>query len=267
MPDTAPPLSDTLSLGQFLRAVRDRLRPADVGLPAGIRRRAPGLRREEAATLCGISPTWYTWIEQGRTTAISVATLAALARGLGLSPAERGYLFELAERADPEQPPPAVTDRQRLQPLVDAVAAPAYVLDRHWRAVSWNGAAAELFASWLGADADADGERNLLEFVFLHPGAKSLIADWDERSRRLVAEYRADCAHWHEDVDHLARVERLVRICPDFAAAWRSQQVLAREGGLRCFHHPRRGECVYSQFTLRLALQAELKLIVLVAVA
>src|SRR6187399_2400456 len=67
-------------LGGFLRAQRDRLRPGDFGLPAGQRRRAPGLRREEAAQLCGISPTWFTWIEQGRTTSVSVPTLAAIAR-------------------------------------------------------------------------------------------------------------------------------------------------------------------------------------------
>src|SRR5215207_3409763 len=88
-------------LGEFLRAQRDRLRPEDFGLPAGQRRRAPGLRREEAAQLCGISPTWFAWIEQGRTQGISVTTLAALARGLRLSRAERAYLFELAARADP----------------------------------------------------------------------------------------------------------------------------------------------------------------------
>jgi transcriptional regulator with XRE-family HTH domain len=88
-------------LGEFLRARRDGLRPQDLGLPVGVRRRAPGLRREEAAQLCGISPTWYTWLEQGRITGVSVATLAAIARGLRLSRAERNYLFQLAARADP----------------------------------------------------------------------------------------------------------------------------------------------------------------------
>ncbi len=91
-------------LGDFLRAQRDRLRPEDFGLPTGQRRRAPGLRREEAAQLCGISPTWFTWIEQGRTASVSVPTLAAIARGLHLSRAERAYLFELASRADPAPP-------------------------------------------------------------------------------------------------------------------------------------------------------------------
>ncbi|MDE2120077.1 MAG: helix-turn-helix domain-containing protein, partial [Betaproteobacteria bacterium] len=80
-------------LGAFVRAARERVRPQELGLPQGHRRRTQGLRREEVAALCGISPTWYTWIEQGRTHAVSVSTLDALARGLRLSVAERAYLF------------------------------------------------------------------------------------------------------------------------------------------------------------------------------
>src|SRR5690606_31636842 len=79
-----PPASKP-SLGEYLRARREQLRPEDFGLPPGQRRRTPGLRREEVAQLCGISVTWLTWIEQGRTTAISVPTLAAIARGLRFS--------------------------------------------------------------------------------------------------------------------------------------------------------------------------------------
>ncbi|WP_036665512.1 helix-turn-helix domain-containing protein [Paludibacterium yongneupense] len=266
MSDSIPSaLSATLSLGRFLRAVRERLRPEQVGLPAGLRRRAPGLRREEAASLCGISPTWYTWIEQGRSTAISVATLSALADGLRLTPAERAYLFGLAERADPEQAAPAPNDEPRLRLLVDAVASPAYLLDRHWDAVCWNAAAAELFSAWLGPESGSGARRNLLDYVFLDPEAKALIADWDERARRLVAEYRADSAHWHGDPVCLAHIGQLDQASTDFAAAWRSQQVMAREGGRRRFHHPLRGDCEYLQYTLRVAQQPDLKLIVLVA--
>ena len=79
-------------LGDFLRARREALQPRELGLPQRTRRRTPGLRREEVAQLCGISATWYTWIEQGRTTAISPATLVALAQGLHLTDAERAYL-------------------------------------------------------------------------------------------------------------------------------------------------------------------------------
>ena len=125
--------------------------------------------------LCGISPTWYTWIEQGRTSAISVATLGALARGLRLSQAERTYLFELASRADPAPPRTEEPDPHRLAGLIAAVSTPAYVLDRHWDAIGWNAAAAELFEDWL--DGTHSGGRNLLRYVFLHPRAPAFIID------------------------------------------------------------------------------------------
>ncbi len=253
-------------LGEFLRARRDRSRPEDFGLPGGFRRRAPGLRREEVATLCGISPTWYTWIEQGRTNAVSVATLGAISRGLRLSHAERAYLFELASRADPTPPRPEDSDPHQLTSLLRAIQTPAYVLDRHWDAIAWNEPAAELFEDWIGAPATAahSASCNLLRYVFLHPRAESFIVDWPERSRRLVAEYRADTAAWHDDPVRRALVDELSWNSAAFATAWRLQNVLSREGGLRSFQHSQRGRCLYEQFTLRVAQRAELKLTVLV---
>jgi transcriptional regulator with XRE-family HTH domain len=245
-------------LGEYLRARREQLRPEDFGLPAGSRRRTPGLRREEAAQLCGISATWFTWIEQGRTTAISVPTLVAIARGLRLSRAEREYLFQLAGRSDPVRTRPTAA-APSLQPLVDAVDAPAYLLDRHWDAIAWNRAAAELFAPWLGGP-----EHNLLRFVFLDRAARRFIVNWSERARRLVAEYRADTAGWQDDPVSEALLRELTAGSADFAAAWASQAVLARDGGRRSFQHPQRGRCEYEQYTLRVAQQPELKLTVLV---
>jgi transcriptional regulator with XRE-family HTH domain len=255
------PAARPRSLADFLRACRERLRPADLGLPAGRRRRTPGLRREEVATLCGISPAWYTWLEQGRTAGVSVETLVALAEGLRLSRAEREYLFALAARADPAAPRAAPAAHPDLQPLVRAVRTPAYLLDRHWDAAAWNRPAAELFGAWLGAKGR---ERNLLRYVFLAPAARRFIVGWGDRAQRLVAEYRADTAAWQDDPVRQALVNGLAQESADFAAAWRAQRVLAREGGQRRFEHPRRGRCAYVQHTLRVAQQPDLKLIVLV---
>ncbi|WP_143137541.1 helix-turn-helix domain-containing protein, partial [Burkholderia ubonensis] len=101
-----PPLDATpaRALGDFIRAHRERLSPQAVGLPPGPRRRTPGLRREEVAQLCGVSPTWYTWIEQGRPVSASADALARIAVALQLSRAERAYLFELAAQRDPAEP-------------------------------------------------------------------------------------------------------------------------------------------------------------------
>lgn len=252
------------TLGEFLRTRRDASKPEDFGLPGGNRRRAPGLRREEVASLCGISPTWYTWIEQGRTSAISVTTLGAIARGLRLSHAERAYLFELASRADPSPPRADEAAPHRFADLLAAVGAPAYALDRHWDAIAWNEPALELFADWLGEADWRSGGRNLLRYVFLHPRAPSFIVDWPQRAQRLVAEFRADTATSQDDPVCRALVDELSWDSAPFAAAWRLQNVLAREGGVRKFQHPRRGLCLYEQFTLRVAQRAELKLTVLI---
>jgi len=246
-------------LGEYLRTRREQTRPEDVGLAPGPRRRTPGLRREELAQLCGISTTWLTWIEQGRTKSISVPTLAALARALRLSRAERQYLFQLAARSDPSPPPaqePAMP--RHLQPLVDAVKTPAYLLDRHWDAIAWNRAASNLFAPWLGS-----AEHNLLRFVFLDREARRFIVNWNDRVRRLVAEYRADTAAWQGDAVREALVMDLQQRSGEFAAAWKSQAVLGRDGGRRAFLHPRQGRCEFDQYTLRLAQAPELKLTVL----
>src|SRR5258708_30398495 len=98
---TAPSAAQRRVLGDFLRAHRARLTPASLGLSDGERRRTPGLRREEVAQLCGLSATWYSWIEQGRDVSVSPPALARLARTLQLSAAERPYLFELSGKRAP----------------------------------------------------------------------------------------------------------------------------------------------------------------------
>jgi transcriptional regulator with XRE-family HTH domain len=168
-------------LGAFVRAHRAQLSPAGIGLSAGTRRRTPGLRREEVAQLCGLSTTWYTWIEQGRDVSASPEALARLAGVLRLGRAERAYLFQLAGTRDPD---PGGSDTEQVPPgvlaCVERIASPAYVLDRTWTARTWNAPAERLFAGWL----DRPGDRNLLRFIYLEPAARSLVCDWEARARR-----------------------------------------------------------------------------------
>ena len=249
-------------LGDFLRARREALQPPDFGLPQRKRRRTPGLRREEVAQLCGISATWYTWIEQGRTDAISPATLVALAQGLHLTQAERAYLFEIAGRVDPAPAGPAATGGAELAGLVRVIRTPAYVLDRYWNAIEWNPAAARLFRDWLGAASP-----NLLRYVFLHPKAKAFLQDWEDRAQRLVAEFRADMPQLRDDPQRSALVEDLSRASRQFAAGWRSQRVLARDGGRRSFRVGRGRVQHFEQHILRVVRRPDLRLTVLVPVA
>ena len=120
-------------LGAFLKAIRERATPETFGLPIGPRRRTAGLRREEVAQLADISPTWYTWIEQGREVSMSADTLDRLAQALRLERTQRAYLFELAGRRDPKAQDPT-TDAlpDSLRRVLETQSGPAYVLGRFW---------------------------------------------------------------------------------------------------------------------------------------
>ena len=216
-PDT---LNGPKALGAFLRAQRERLTPAQAGLPSAPRRRTSGLRREELAQLSGISTTWYTWIEQGRDVSVSPLTLARLARALQLGTAEREYLFSLAQASDPESQDAADAAGPVLLASVQQLHCPGYLLDSIWNVISWNAPAQALFSGFLGTVPAP----NLLNFMFLHP---------------------------------------LCRDSPLFAQWWHGQTVMAREGGLRRFHHPQHGEVHYRQQTFYPAGSPALKLVML----
>ncbi|GAA5785515.1 helix-turn-helix transcriptional regulator [Chitiniphilus shinanonensis] len=247
-------------LGDFLASLRSKCPPAAFGFPAGIRRRTQGLRREEVAQLAEISPTWYTWIEQGRDINVSSDALDRLARALRMDRTQRAYLFELAGRRDisPLPADPELPDGL-LDNLVQGIAMPAYVLGRYWEVLAFNPAAAALFSGWL----DQPGPHNLLEYVFLDPGARILVEDWEARARRLAAEFRADSRSSLDDPALEAFVARLAAESPDFAEFWRRHDVLERQGGLRGFHHPQRGHLAYQQVTFRLVDHDEIKLVML----
>jgi transcriptional regulator with XRE-family HTH domain len=247
-------------LGDFLRSARARVQPATVGLPVGVRRRTPGLRREEVAQLCGISVTWYTWIEQGRDVSVSPSVWARLASVLGLARAERHYLFELAECTDPEH------DRGHAHPLpmgladcVHSIIAPAYILDRCWNVLARNKALLHLFNGW----PDRDPHPNLLRYIFSDPAARDLVVDWDQRASRVVAEFRADAAAHVDEPAVRAVLDELLQSSPVFAHWWTRHTVVDREGGLREFQHPDAGILRYQQITFRLATQLDCKLVML----
>lgn len=256
-------LAQRRALAAFLRASRTRLRPEALGLPPGTRRRTPGLRREEVAQLAGLSPTWYTWLEQARDISVSPQGLARLAAALRLDRAARTYLFALAGRRDPAPDPDEPAELPpRLADCLAACGAAAYVLDRLWNVPLWNAAAARLFAGWL----DQPGPHNLLRFVFLAPAARRLIPDWEARARRVLAEFRADCAAHLEDAPVRALLAELQRAAPGFAALWQQQGVTGRDGGGRSFLHPQDGRLEFQQTTFTLTGRPDLKLVMLTPV-
>lgn len=258
--DHPPGQARRRALGEFLRSVRARVTPSSVGLPTGLRRRTPGLRREEVAQLAGISITWYTWIEQGRDVSVSAHVWARLADVLHMTRAERHYLFELAECADPDHGKEAPEELpEGLQACVDSIVVPAYIIDRAWNVLARNVPLERLFGGWPGGEASP----NLLRYIFLDPAALDLVVDWETRARRVVAEFRADTVA-HTDAPQISRlIDALLAASPTFAHWWTRQTVVEREGGRRGFYHPDLGKVFYRQITFNLAVRPDCKLVML----
>nr|WP_294863677.1 helix-turn-helix transcriptional regulator [uncultured Pseudogulbenkiania sp.] len=250
------------NLGQFIRKHREHLQPEDAGLRTTGRRRTPGLRREELAQLCAVSPTWITWLEQGREVSASTEVLSRLAEVLQLTAAERHYLFTLAGKLDLSGEQSDASAADAIVASVAHVTAPAYVLDRQWNARAWNTAAAQLFHGWLDTGAGTPA-RNLLRFTFLAPQARHLIDNWPYRAKRLVAEFRADCGRSVDDAEMQPLITELCQSSAEFTAFWQDYEVTGREGGIRVFQHPQRGRLVYEQVTFYPATRRDLKLVML----
>lgn len=247
-------------LGDFVRTARARVTPQMAGLTAGLRRRTPGLRREEVALLCDISVTWYTWIEQGRDVSVSAHVWSTLADVLHLNPAERAYLFELADVIDPDSTKAEHGSLPlNLQDCVDTIAGPAYILDKTWNILYFNQGIDALFGQWLSMTESP----NLLRFIFEVDVAKAVVLNWENRAMRAVSEFRADVAASIEQPDVQMLVETLSLNSPVFKHWWDRQTVLAREGGLREFMHPQDGYQEYEQLTFRLATHLDYKLVML----
>jgi hypothetical protein len=238
-------------LADFLRSRRARLGPEDVGLPTGVRRRTPGLRREEIAQIAGVGVTWYTWLEQGRKISVSRQVLESIARGLRLDAAERNHLRTLAGldaepvAAQVDGVPPAV------QAMLDELdPCPAYVVNSHYDVLAWNRAEAALVADF-GRLPHA--ERNILWLLFTDPAWRSLLVDWPHDAAWVVAQFRAQMARHVGEPHWVELVERLQAASGDFAELWRRHDVAAPSSKTKRYLHPAVGLVTLDAVTLRLA--------------
>lgn len=225
-------------LGSFLRARRERLDPAALGITSGRRRRTPGLRREEVAERAGIGVDWYIRLEQGRDVSPSATTVDALARALRLEPAEHAHLRALTRVAERR---PFVVEKvpDAIRRVVEALDQPAYVTGRRWDILAWNEAAAELFADF-GAMPKPD--RNVLVYMLTDPQARRLFGTgWAREARRMIAQFRASHDVWAGDAAFLELEARLRRACPEFAAWWRDHDVRGAVAGRKLLDHRRKG--------------------------
>ena len=224
-------------LGVYLRDRRTRLDPAAFGFPAG-RRRTPGLRREEVASRANISPTWYTWLEQGRGGAPSADVLDRIARGLMLTEPEREHIYMLGLGRPPEaryQPVEGITPR--LQRVLDGmVLSPAIIKTAMWDVVGWNRAAAVLLTDY--AKLPREG-RNILRLMFGSDHIRARNADFDSIARFVVGAFRADVARAgaSASLEVTKLVAELSRLSPEFEALWQDNDVVAHGDGVKRIYH------------------------------
>ena len=222
--------------GAFLKACRLRLDPASFGFVTG-RRRTPGLRREEVAQLASISPTWYTWLEQGRGGAPSKEVLNRIASGLRLTAPERDHLFILAFGHPPEnhfRGPDTVTPR--LQRVLDAMTdSPAIIKTVTWDVIAWNRAAAAVLTDYGALPRE---QRNILRLMFSDSRARSIQAEWESVASVVVNAFRADVARAGRSRETERLIEELSLASPEFAALWRRNDVAGHAEGIKHLHHP-----------------------------
>ena len=238
-------------LGTYLRDRRTKLDPGTLGFPVE-RRRTNGLRREEVAQPANISPTWYTWLEQGRGGAPSADVLDRIARALVLTDVEREHVFLLGLGRPPEtryRKNEGVTPR--LQRVLDALdPSPAVIRTATWDVVAWNKAATVMLMDYASL---APEQRNILRFIFLDPRARAAQYDWESVARFVLGSFRADAARAGAAAEVEPLVEELSRLSPEFKAMWGDNHVQGSHGdGVKHIRHPVLGPLAfeYSAFAV-----------------
>lgn len=228
-------------LGATLRAWRNRLSPAEVGLRDTGPRRTPGLRRSELARIAGVSPDYLTQLEQGRAAAPSAQVLGAIARALRVSPAENGQLFRLAGL--PEPGPPRVL-RQLPQDVIRMVDGlrdvPVSVYDARWDPIAWN----PLWAAVMGDPADRPAaERNLARRQFLGLPTR-VVRDREataEFEHALAADLRGTAVRYPGDPALAALIAELGRSSERFRKRWDSRPAGVYGAEVKTVDHPQAG--------------------------
>ncbi len=224
-------------LADFLKTRRAKILPSQVGLSSGIRRRTPGLRREEVAQLAGIGLTWYTWLEQGRPIRVSAQVVESLCRILLLDKQERIHLYRLANQ-------PIPTDIQEcqetvspiLQHVLDSlVLCPSFIADQRWNVIAWNKAACLLFGDFNEMNAR---QRNVVWAMFTDDYFKELYVDWNKHAKSLLGRFRSTCGKYIEDSWLNQFIDDLKVQSLEFNSWWPLHEIQNDSGVYKHFNHP-----------------------------
>ncbi|MFJ6122686.1 helix-turn-helix protein [Streptomyces sp. 3212.3] len=231
--DNATRLDSVEGLGQFLRAGRERLSPAAAGLPAAGRRRVPGLRRDEVATLAGVSPSYYSRLEQGRELSPSPRVLEAIARVLQLGDEDKRELFRLAQPAARRAKAPVRVERVRphLRQLIESwTGTPAFIIGHAQDLLATNALADALYRDFAQHD-------NVLRMLFLDPAAKTFYRSPERARHRAVADLQQTAASTPEDPRILELVGELSVRSGEFRALWAREYTRVPPYEIKQVHH------------------------------
>ncbi|HWP96472.1 MAG TPA: helix-turn-helix transcriptional regulator [Syntrophomonadaceae bacterium] len=247
-------------LGDFLKTRRARILPSQVGIPEGVRRRTPGLRREEVASMAGIGVTWYTWLEQGRPIQVSPQVLESLSRALLLDKQETIHLYTLAQQAPPpEFPVYDNTINPMLQHVLDCLTlSPSTIVDTRCNILAWNAASA-VFLDYTQMNIR---QRNLLRIMFTNKGYQQIFSDWQFHAQAMLARFRADCGKYIEDPWITEFVNELRSESKEFDLWWPMHNVEQDEEIYKTVYHPALGELTFEHTTFLIADNTNLKMYV-----
>jgi transcriptional regulator with XRE-family HTH domain len=231
---------------EFLSTRRARISPEQAGLPVygGGRRRVPGLRRSEVASLAGISPEYMTKLERGNASGVSDSVIEGLAHALQLDEAERAHLEALLRTAGNTRPPRRRPARQRVRPTVQRILdsltlAPAFVLNGRLDILAANDLGRALYSP---AYADAHQPANNALFVFLDPKAAEFFRDYDKAANDTVALLRAEAGRDPYDRDLSDLIGQLSTRSEEFRRRWAAHNFRIHTSGIKLLHHPLVGD-------------------------
>jgi transcriptional regulator with XRE-family HTH domain len=235
-------------LGTFLRSRRERLSPEDVGLPPSLRRRTPGLRREEVAQLAGVGVTWYTWLEQGRPINASTQVLDSIARTLKLDSDEHSHLYRLADVTS-LAPARAVSEvlEPEVQAVLEAISMITMVMNERYDLLAWNHAYEVAFP---GVKQQAGKYRNVMWNLFTSPGCCHPFINREEEMPRMVATFRGNYAHHVGEPAWERLIEDLIENSPQFAKLWAQHEVGGYGTRVKVFEHPGVGRLQFRSMSM-----------------